>query len=319
MSAVSLLHAVEPFATPPVPTSLGSLQPSESSRSIRISMLREGGKPPRPVPASCDYLVVGGGATGMAFVDTLLHHHQGNPSVVMVDAHESPGGQWHDSYEFVRLHQPSAMYGVESERLEGGDNAASHRATRDEILDYYSSVQKKLEEKFNFQFCGGMKFDFDASSAETGLCVLKGDSAERTEVNAKKIVDARFLEPDLPVFVGAKFRFDPAKIRVVPVNALADSAHGAMIGDEGLPTGSNAPAATNQDAADGAGSKKYVVIGAGKTGMDACVFLQTAKGVAPSDIMWVMPHDAWITAREVACLSAPCGPAPACILMHAAT
>ena len=71
-------------------------------------MLREGGKPPRPVPASCDYLVVGGGATGMAFVDTLLHHHEGNPSVVMVDAHESPGGQWHDSYEFVRLHHPTA-------------------------------------------------------------------------------------------------------------------------------------------------------------------------------------------------------------------
>jgi hypothetical protein len=35
----------------------------------------------------------------------------------------------------------------------------------------------------------GQQFDFDASSAESGLCVLKGDSAERTEVNAKKIVE----------------------------------------------------------------------------------------------------------------------------------
>ena len=36
----------------------------------------------------------------------------------------------------------------------------------------------------------------------------------------------------------------------------------------------------------------------GKTGMDAVVYLQTARGVRADDIVWVMPNDAWITARE---------------------
>ena len=33
---------------------------------------------------TCDYLVVGGGATGMAFVDELIHHSK-DLTVVMVD------------------------------------------------------------------------------------------------------------------------------------------------------------------------------------------------------------------------------------------
>ena len=35
-------------------------------------------------PLTCDYLVVGGGATGMAFVDELIHHSR-DLTVVMVD------------------------------------------------------------------------------------------------------------------------------------------------------------------------------------------------------------------------------------------
>ena len=58
----------------------------------------------------CDYLVVGAGAAGMAFVDTLLTE---DPTcrVVLVDRRAKAGGHWVDSYPFVRLHQPSHYYG----------------------------------------------------------------------------------------------------------------------------------------------------------------------------------------------------------------
>ena len=59
-----------------------------------------------------DYLVVGAGATGMAFVDTLVT--ESDVDVVMVDRRHRPGGHWLDAYPFVRLHQPSAYYGVNS-------------------------------------------------------------------------------------------------------------------------------------------------------------------------------------------------------------
>ena len=62
-----------------------------------------------------DYLVVGTGAVGMAFVDTLLD--ESNANIIMVDNHHQPGGHWNDAYSFVRLHQPSHFYGVASTPL----------------------------------------------------------------------------------------------------------------------------------------------------------------------------------------------------------
>ena len=92
-----------------------------------------------------DYLVVGAGATGMAFVDTLVA--ESDVDVVMVDRRHRPGGHWLDAYPFVRLHQPSAYYGVNSRALgndrvdDSGPNAGFYeRSTAAEICDYYNRV-----------------------------------------------------------------------------------------------------------------------------------------------------------------------------------
>src|SRR5436305_12270009 len=62
-----------------------------------------------------DYLVVGAGAAGMAFTDALIA--DSDADVVMVDRRHRPGGHWNTAYPFVRLHQPSAFYGVNSRAL----------------------------------------------------------------------------------------------------------------------------------------------------------------------------------------------------------
>ena len=64
---------------------------------------------------AADYLVIGAGAAGMAFVDTLLT--ETNADVVIVDQRHRPGGHWNDAYPFVRLHQTAAYYGVASKEL----------------------------------------------------------------------------------------------------------------------------------------------------------------------------------------------------------
>merc|ERR1719427_1937957 len=88
---------------------------------------------------TCDYLVVGAGATAMAFVDELIHHS--SSTVVMVDTRAKPGGHWNDAYPFVRLHQPAAMYGVNSRILgKGGADLAS----KAQILAYYELVMADL-------------------------------------------------------------------------------------------------------------------------------------------------------------------------------
>ena len=59
-----------------------------------------------------DYLVVGAGAAGMAFADSLVSESEAN--IVIVDRRHAPGGHWNDAYPFVRLHQPAMYYGVNS-------------------------------------------------------------------------------------------------------------------------------------------------------------------------------------------------------------
>jgi len=217
----------------------------------------------------CDYLVVGAGATGMAFVDTLLAHHPGAPSVVILDRRPAPGGHWNDSYPYVTLHQSCVNYGVESEPLEAAvADTEELLATRGEILAYYGRVMERFVAQHGVTFLPGIAYDF-----ASGACEPVGGGGAGPKIEAATVVDARFTEPDLPVHVAPTFEYDPAAVDVVPPN--------------GLP----APG-------ESVSGRRYCVVGAGKTGQDTIIYLQTKLGVDPSDIAWVMPHQPWITARQ---------------------
>ena len=98
---------------------------------------------------STDYLVVGAGASGLAFADTLVAEAKrrgdgDRPST-------APGGHWLHAYPFVRLHSPSAYYGVNSLALGGdrvdqvGENAGYYeRATGDEVREYFAEAAVRL-------------------------------------------------------------------------------------------------------------------------------------------------------------------------------
>ena len=92
-----------------------------------------------------DYLIIGGGAMGMAFADVLVH--ETDARVAIVDRQDKPGGHWLHAYPFVRLHQPSSFYGVNSRELGsgrtdavGGNRGLRELASKGEILDYFESV-----------------------------------------------------------------------------------------------------------------------------------------------------------------------------------
>src|SRR4051794_24955212 len=96
-----------------------------------------------------DYLVVGAGASGMAFVDALIE--QSSADVIMVDRRHRPGGHWHDAYPFVRLHQPAACYGVSStdlgaDRIDAlGNNAGMYElSSAAQICSYFAEVMDRV-------------------------------------------------------------------------------------------------------------------------------------------------------------------------------
>jgi hypothetical protein len=98
---------------------------------------------------------------------------------------------------------------------------------------------------------------------------------------ARKVVDARYLRPYLPSRVPPRFRYDPDVIRCFPMNDLV----GVGGGDQ----------AENGEE-KGRTTSHYIGIGAGKTRMDA--YLLEKRGVDPNDIVWIIPNEARITARE---------------------
>jgi cation diffusion facilitator CzcD-associated flavoprotein CzcO len=95
------------------------------------------------VRVDTDYLVVGAGASGLAFVDTLVA--EADADVTVIDRRDAPGGHWLQAYPFVRLHTPSAYYGVNSlalgeDRIDlAGENAGYYeRAKGDEVCRYFT-------------------------------------------------------------------------------------------------------------------------------------------------------------------------------------
>jgi len=215
-----------------------------------------------------DYLVVGAGALGMGFVDTLIEHSDAD--VVMVDRRHRPGGHWLDSYSFVQLHQPSMNYGVNStplgkDRVEPGGRDAGfyERADGTENCGYYDDVMRH-----RFLASGRVRF--------FPMCEYLGDAQFRsvltgmpTPVSVRRsVVDATYMASRVPATDAPPFSVADGAT-CVPIGALADIKQ--------RPAG-------------------YVIVGGGKTAMDACCWLLD-QGVSPEDVTWVRPRDSWILNR----------------------
>jgi hypothetical protein len=216
---------------------------------------------------SVDYLIIGAGAMGMAFVDTLLSDTRATAAIV--DRHHRPGGHWNLAYPFVRLHQPSAFYGVNSKTLGRGTidktgwNKGLHElATSDEVCTYYSQV---LEDSFlpsgRVQYFPKCEYNGDGRFHS----LVSGNAYCVTE--ATRIVDATYLQSVVPSMRRPSYEVTGAQC--VTPNDL---------------TRISRP------------FSNYTIVGAGKTGIDACLWLLKA-GAQPSQITWIMPRDSWLLDR----------------------
>jgi hypothetical protein len=207
-----------------------------------------------------DYLVIGAGAMGLAFADEIIHGSR-DATVVLVDRRAKAGGHWNDAYPFVTLHQPALYYGVNSEKLgDGGGDLVS----RAEILSYDEKVIKKLTATGRFTFLPLCEYEADGQIASTIEPELGYDVKVR-----RKTVDATYMNVMVPSTTPP--RYEASKdVTLVPINAIAEIKEPW---------------------------ERYVVIGSGKTGIDAALYL-LERGVDPDRITWIMPNDAWFLNRR---------------------
>jgi len=217
-----------------------------------------------------DYLVVGAGAMGMAFIDTLVSETEAR--VVVVDRNHQPGGHWTMAYPFVRLHQPSAFYGVNSVRL--GSDTVDHigwneglyeLATAGEVCAYYDHVMRR-------QFLPTERVSYFPMSEYRGLHDGKGRfttlaGADYAVDVARRVVDATYMRVMVP------------SMRPPP-----------------YPLAAGVECIAPNDLPRLAARERYVIVGAGKTGIDTCLWL-LGQGIAPDRLTWIMPRDSWLLDR----------------------
>ena len=217
-----------------------------------------------------DYVVKGCGAFAMAFVDTMLR--ESDATMIVVDRREAPGGHWNDAYPFVRLHQPSACYGVASRELgsmrkdEVGPNAGCYElASGMEVVNYYHQLMRDC-----FLPTGRVRY-FAMSELVGDHEIVSLLSGERRAVRANcRVVDATLLETSIPLTHTRKFEVADG-VACIPPNEL--------------------PRAAPRHTA-------FVVLGAGKTAIDSLSWL-LANGAPPEAIHWVMPRDPWLFNRRM--------------------
>ncbi|WP_062464689.1 NAD(P)-binding protein [Demequina soli] len=214
-----------------------------------------------------DYLVVGAGATGLAFADSLVDHS--DATVAILDRADAPGGHWRQAYPFVRLHQSSTFYGVASAVLgggiqESGPEAGLHeRATGPEVVAYFADVARRLEATGRVTLLPRHEHLGD------GLLRSLEDGAESAARPGARIVDAHFLSPTIPATTPPPFAVEDGA-RVIPVGELPDAGEASA----------------------------YAIVGSGKTATDAIVWLLT-HGVDPGAIRWIRPRDPWMLDRAM--------------------
>ncbi|WP_439639219.1 NAD(P)/FAD-dependent oxidoreductase [Nevskia sp.] len=214
-----------------------------------------------------DYLVIGAGGMGMAFVDELIT--QTTATVTIVDRNHRPGGHWNDAYPFVRLHQTSTCYGVNSTPLGnatidqvGWNKGCYELASGSEVVAYFDQVMRQ-----RFLPSGRVRYLPMCDYRDDGRVVSRLGGAEYA-VRAGKIVDATYINVTVPSQRPPKFQVLDGAV-CVPPNAVPKLAPDYS---------------------------RFTVVGSGKTGIDTCLFL-LEMGVAPADITWVMPNDAWLFDR----------------------
>lgn len=210
-----------------------------------------------------DFLVVGAGAMGMAFADVILTEDP-SATITLVDRRPRPGGHWNDAYPFVALHQPAAFYGLNSTELGTG---GADLASGPEIVAYYHRAMQRWIAGGRVRFFPSSEVRADDDGTTSIVSIL--DASRSTVVDVtRRLVDAAFMNVQVPSTHGPRYDVDPA-VTIVPPNGLARI----------------------DRAWDG-----YTIVGAGKTGIDSILFLLD-RGVDPDAIRWIVPNDSWLWDR----------------------
>lgn len=203
---------------------------------------------------------------GMAFLEEMIKNSDTKEAII-VDKRSGVGGHWRDSYDFVTLQCNAPVYGLNSSELapDGPELPSKYQ-----ILEHFERGLERLEKTGRVKFIGQVKYVGENADGSYKLESTLVDGLEYDVMVKDKLVDATRTENHVPATTPPKYKIAEG-MTVIPVNGLAK-----------LPAGP---------------WSEYYVVGAGKTGMDATLYL-LKRQVPAEKIHMILPNDCWFLDRE---------------------
>lgn len=221
-------------------------------------------------PTTLDYVVVGAGYAGLNVL-AAVKRLKPSAQVLCIDRHEKPGGCWNDFYDYVALHQPHTLFGVNGQPWHFKD--PNILAPRADILHHFKSfVDTGLSPSFEFKgqtdYLGCRRLGDASGLLEVTIKPLEG---ENVVLQTKHVIDARAFN-----YPGQHMQSSASSS---PEVQLAD-----------LPK-------YHSERPDNVSDRLYVIVGGGKTGVDTALWLADHR--KPSDeVLMITGRSKYFFCRE---------------------
>lgn len=207
---------------------------------------------------TCDLCIVGAGVSGLNALHVAAAHLPAGARVILVERRPGPGGMWTDTYDYVRLHQPHAMFTVGDIRW-NPPRPRAYLATGAEVHGHLRHCLGLTRRHFDLLELYGHEMIACEERALSGggaqahiLCRPVSGEGPPVAIVAQRMIDAVAL--DVPV---------PGPLALTSGRVVSTTPH--RLGPEGHLSG-RAPA---------------YVVGGGKTAMDTVLALRRGDPERP--------------------------------------
>lgn len=192
-----------------------------------------------------DLIVLGAGIAGLNALSVATDLLGTNGRVLIVDRRAQPGGMWHDTYDFVRLHQPHPFFTAGNIPWTQG-HPRDHLANRTEVVDHMAHCLEVCSARCHVDTGFGTEYLSHEEHDDRVEVTLRHPDGTVSTVTSDRLVKA----------FGYDVQTKP------PFEVTSDAVRSISPNDHGMTTGAIA-----QDSAP------VWIIGGGKSGMDAALAL----------------------------------------------